>query len=63
MERRRSVMTDPGRLVLTYTPSLMPRSAKAFGSARIAALIVPTCANDALGVQAEVPEVIATDPW
>ena len=40
----------------------MPRSEKAFASATIAALIVPTAAYGAFGNNAELPDIITTDP-
>jgi hypothetical protein len=37
-------MTGPGRTLLTWTPSSIPRSETALANATIAAMIVPTAA-------------------
>src|SRR5271165_7673786 len=62
-ERRRPVITGPGRTLLTCTPSVIPRSENAFASATIAALIVPTAAYGALGNTAELPDISTTEPF
>ena len=51
-ERRRPVITGPGTMLLTCTPSLIPCSANAFASAVIAALIAATAAKAGLGSSA-----------
>ena len=62
-DRRRPVITAPGTTLLTWTPSLIPCSAKALASAMIAALIVATAAKPGFGSRAALPEMNATVPF
>src|SRR5580692_4971805 len=60
--RRRPVITAPGMMLLTCTPSLIPCSANALASAIIAALIAATAAKAGFGSRAALPDMNTTEP-
>src|SRR6516162_10760669 len=61
-ERRRTVITAPGTILFTCTPSLIPCSAKAFARAIIAAFVAATAANAGFGSNAALPDTKTTEP-
>src|SRR5271163_1538751 len=61
--RRRPVITAPGDMLLTCTPSFIPCSADALASALMAALIAATAAYPGLGAKAALPDMNTTDPF
>lgn len=62
LDQFRMVMTAPGIMLFTCTPSLIPCSAKALPEAMMAAFVAATAAKAGFGSSAALPDIKTTEP-